>query len=201
MGTTLVWYANNFRIDDHPALAAAAERGAVVPVYVYEPDYNGPSAMGGASMWWAHQSIKALAEDLESLGSGLVIRSGDPAAHLAHPARRESARRRAGRPRPSPASSVCQARTGSPDRPKERDCAGDPEGNPRAVGVFEQCWSGLSDIEPHGCNAVRRRSAADPAGHTDRQSADGSPLHFGRTEHRLAPTRQRTAYRYAERDA
>ena len=82
MGTTLVWYANNLRLDDHPALAAAAQRGGVVPVYVYDPDYRGPSAMGGASKWWAHQSVAALASDLELIGSGLVIRSGDPAEHL-----------------------------------------------------------------------------------------------------------------------
>tara|TARA_A100000171_G_scaffold52340_1_gene70258 strand:- start:15198 stop:16622 length:1425 start_codon:yes stop_codon:yes gene_type:complete len=82
MATTLVWYANNLRVDDHPALNAAAERGKVVPVYVYEPDYNGPSAMGGATKWWAHHSLMALQGRLDTMGSALVVRKGDPAEEL-----------------------------------------------------------------------------------------------------------------------
>ena len=82
MTTTLVWYANNLRVDDHPALIAAADRGAVVPVYVYDPDYSGPSAMGGASKWWLHQSLVALHDRLESMGSPLILRKGDPAEEL-----------------------------------------------------------------------------------------------------------------------
>lgn len=82
MTTTLVWYANNLRVDDHPALIAAADRGTVVPVYVYDPDYSGPSALGGASKWWLHHSLVALHGRLDSMGSPLILRKGDPAAEL-----------------------------------------------------------------------------------------------------------------------
>lgn len=82
MPTTLVWYANNFRVDDQAALAAAASRGAVVPVYVYEPHYKGTSALGSSTKWWVHQSLCTLADRLASLGSPLVLRAGDPAAEL-----------------------------------------------------------------------------------------------------------------------
>jgi deoxyribodipyrimidine photo-lyase len=82
MPTTIVWYANNLRVDDQPALIEAASRGSVVPVYVYDPDYAGPSAMGGASKWWAHRSIEALRDRLKEMGSNLILRKGEPGAQL-----------------------------------------------------------------------------------------------------------------------
>ena len=82
MGTTIVWYTQNLRTDDHPALHAAAQRGHVVPVYVLETEYTGPSAMGGATKWWVHRSLQALSEQLGTLGSPLILRKGDPATEL-----------------------------------------------------------------------------------------------------------------------
>lgn len=82
MPTTLVWYANNLRVDDHPALIQAAARGAVVPVYVYDPEYTGPSALGGASKWWTHHSISALCDRFRDMGSDLVLRKGNPSEQL-----------------------------------------------------------------------------------------------------------------------
>ena len=35
----LVWFKRDLRIHDHPALSIAAAQGAVLPVYVVEPDY------------------------------------------------------------------------------------------------------------------------------------------------------------------
>lgn len=82
MSTTIVWYSNNFRTDDHDALHAASERGAVVPVYNIDPDYTGDSAMGGATKWWVHESLNRLSEQLERLGSPLILRKGHPAEEL-----------------------------------------------------------------------------------------------------------------------
>lgn len=82
MPTTLVWYANNLRTDDQHALRAAAERGRVVPVYIFDPAYDGPSSLGGASKWWLHRSVNALSERLTQMGSPLVVRAGDPGAEL-----------------------------------------------------------------------------------------------------------------------
>jgi deoxyribodipyrimidine photolyase len=47
--TTIVWFRHDLRIDDNPALAAAAGRGAVVPVFVWEPEEEVPWAPGAAS--------------------------------------------------------------------------------------------------------------------------------------------------------
>jgi hypothetical protein len=44
MSTTLVWFRNDLRVSDNPALCEAARRGAVVPVYVLDDD--GGSAVG-----------------------------------------------------------------------------------------------------------------------------------------------------------
>lgn len=82
MHTTVVWYSNNLRTDDHAALSAAAERGSVVPVYVFNPEYTGHSVMGGATKWWVHHSLSSLSDDLKRMGSPLVIRKGDPAVEL-----------------------------------------------------------------------------------------------------------------------
>jgi len=83
MPTTLVWFSRDLRTDDHPALAAAAKRGPVVPVFVFDPEEGGAWSPGGATRWWLHQSVRALAESFEKLGSPLVIRRGDPAKELA----------------------------------------------------------------------------------------------------------------------
>ncbi|RMH23940.1 MAG: deoxyribodipyrimidine photo-lyase [Planctomycetota bacterium] len=80
--TTIVWYRRDLRTDDHGALIAAAERGRVVPVFVLDPDEGGDWPMGGATKWWLHHSLEALAKDLGKLGSGLVLRRGEPASEL-----------------------------------------------------------------------------------------------------------------------
>ena len=43
--------------------------------------------MGGATKWWVSQSLRSLKEELDRLGSALVIRSGDPRTELCEVAR------------------------------------------------------------------------------------------------------------------
>ena len=74
---TLVWLRLDLRLEDNPALHAAAKRGGpVVPVFIWAPEEEAPWAPGGASRWWLHQSLKALDGELRSIGSRLVIRRG-----------------------------------------------------------------------------------------------------------------------------
>jgi len=80
--TTIVWFRHDLRIDDNPALAAAAKRGAVVPVFIWAPDEEAPWEPGAASRWWLHQSLEKLAASLEKLGTPLVIRRGPTLAAL-----------------------------------------------------------------------------------------------------------------------
>ncbi|WP_412062857.1 cryptochrome/photolyase family protein [Rubrivirga sp. IMCC45206] len=76
MPTTVVWLRNSLRLADHPALAHAAERGAVVPVFVWAPDEEAPWAPEGAHQWWLDGSLRALDGDLRNKASRLTIRHG-----------------------------------------------------------------------------------------------------------------------------
>ncbi len=74
--TTLVWFRQDLRLTDNPALAAALESGAaVVPVYVHAPIEEGAWAPGAASRWWLHHSLERLGEDLARRGSRLTLRA------------------------------------------------------------------------------------------------------------------------------
>ncbi len=76
MATTLLWLRHDLRLDDNPALAAAAARGAVVPVFIWAPEEETPWEPGAASRWWLHHSLGKLAAAFEKAGSPLVIRQG-----------------------------------------------------------------------------------------------------------------------------
>ena len=76
MATTVVWFRNDLRLADNPALSAAAARGDVVPVFVWSPDEEGDWPPGAASRWWLHGSLRALAAGLHRHRSRLVIRTG-----------------------------------------------------------------------------------------------------------------------------
>ncbi|MFN3168818.1 MAG: cryptochrome/photolyase family protein [Phycisphaeraceae bacterium] len=82
MNTTIHWFRNDLRLADNPALCAAVQRGAVVPVYIWSPADHGDWAPGGAKKWWLHQSLTSLAESLNKLGSRLILRTGDALDHL-----------------------------------------------------------------------------------------------------------------------
>jgi len=80
---TIVWFRQDLRLLDNPALSAAVAEGRpVLPLYVL-PDQNADWAMGGASRWWLHHSLTSLAATLESKGARLVLRRGDPARVVA----------------------------------------------------------------------------------------------------------------------
>ena len=75
--TTIVWFRQDLRLADNPALLDAAQRGGpVIPVFIYAPDEEGHAAPGGARRWWLHHSLKSLAADLKAIGSRLIMREG-----------------------------------------------------------------------------------------------------------------------------
>lgn len=81
---TLVWFRQDLRLEDNPALMAALERGGVVvPVYVADDAGEGEWRPGGASRWWLHHSLTALDETLRARGSRLVVRRGETETELA----------------------------------------------------------------------------------------------------------------------
>ena len=75
--TSLVWLRDDLRLDDNPALAGAAGLGLPMTVlYILDEESEGIRPLGGAARWWLHHSLAALAADLESKGSRLVLRRG-----------------------------------------------------------------------------------------------------------------------------
>jgi len=76
---TIVWFRQDLRLADNPALAAAIELGGpVVPIFVWSPHEEGDWPPGGAARWWLHHSLAALDTDLRSQGSRLIYRMVDP---------------------------------------------------------------------------------------------------------------------------
>ena len=74
---SIVWFRDDLRVADHPALTAAVERGApIVCVYVLDEESPGIRGLGGAAKWWLHGSLTALREALDDLGGRLVLRRG-----------------------------------------------------------------------------------------------------------------------------
>jgi deoxyribodipyrimidine photo-lyase len=91
-GATIVWFRQDLRLEDQPALAAAAGRGGpVVPVYVHAPEEEGDWPPGAASRFWLHHSLAALDGDLGRLGSRLLVRRGPTLPALLDAARRTGA--------------------------------------------------------------------------------------------------------------
>jgi deoxyribodipyrimidine photo-lyase len=73
--TSVVWFRRDLRRRDHPALAAAARAGDVVPLFVLDPRLLGPA--GAPRTAFLFGCLRALDR---ALGGALVVRRGDPAA-------------------------------------------------------------------------------------------------------------------------
>jgi deoxyribodipyrimidine photo-lyase len=83
---TILWFRNDLRLADNPALHAASE-GPVLPVYILDDAAAGRWAAGGAARWWLHYSLEALAEALHAKGAELLLLQGEAAKlipELAH---------------------------------------------------------------------------------------------------------------------
>ncbi|GAB3276324.1 cryptochrome/photolyase family protein [Parahaliea aestuarii] len=93
--TIILWFRQDLRINDHPALqAAAAAGGPVLPLYILDDDSPGRWRAGGASRWWLHHSLAELATTLKSkYRLPLVLRRGEPRQILADLCRESGASR------------------------------------------------------------------------------------------------------------
>ncbi len=69
-----MWFRQDLRLADNPALCAACERGDIIPVYILDDDGADSWKMGGASRWWLHH---ALADLSSSLKQSLQLFHGD----------------------------------------------------------------------------------------------------------------------------
>ncbi len=77
----IVWFRQDLRLADNPALIAAAKSdNGILPLYILDDINAGEWAGGAASRWWLHHSLLRLQE---SLDGRLVIRRGDASKVLA----------------------------------------------------------------------------------------------------------------------
>lgn len=77
MTTAIVWFRQDLRLLDNPALYyAALENNNVILLYIF--DESIAWAPGKAQQWWLHHSLLALQEQCKKLGLQLVLRRGKP---------------------------------------------------------------------------------------------------------------------------
>lgn len=78
----LIWFRDDLRVSDNPALCAAVESGRpVAALFVLDEEAPGLRPPGGAARWWLSGSLKALSMRLARLGLPLILRRG-PATRI-----------------------------------------------------------------------------------------------------------------------
>lgn len=76
MPITLLWFRQDLRLNDNPALWQALQLDQpILPIYIHDENM-GPWEVGAASRWWLHHSLKALKKSFLDHGSNLWIFSG-----------------------------------------------------------------------------------------------------------------------------
>lgn len=84
---TVMWFREDLRLFDNPALSFAAQQGQVLPIFFY------PKGLGGASYWWLHHSLAKLSASLAEQGLPLILSSEDPQLELPRLAKSISAQK------------------------------------------------------------------------------------------------------------
>ncbi len=91
MATNLLWFRQDLRLHDHPALAEAINCGRVIPVFILDDETPGDFRMGAAQRWWLHHSLIELGKDLAVLGAPLILRRGRSSIEITRLARQVGA--------------------------------------------------------------------------------------------------------------
>ncbi len=88
----VMWFRQDLRLADNPALAAAAQGGRpILPVYILDDEAAGRRRPGGAGRWWLHHSLQALTAALRRHGLPLILRRGRAGTVLAELVRETAA--------------------------------------------------------------------------------------------------------------
>ena len=73
----IVWFREDLRLADNPALREAVDSGRpVLCVYIFDEASHDLRKLGGASLWWLHHSLAALGADLGKRGARLDLFKG-----------------------------------------------------------------------------------------------------------------------------
>jgi deoxyribodipyrimidine photo-lyase len=76
-GTVICWFKRDLRIADHPALDRAARLGAVIPLYIVEPELWAQPDAAGRHYACLGEALDSLRAELSEMNLPLVIRTGD----------------------------------------------------------------------------------------------------------------------------
>lgn len=83
MTVGIVWFRQDLRLGDNPALVQACKDcESVICVFIDDPMEQSVSQVGAASRVWLHHSLKALDESLGTKGNALILAQGDSLAVL-----------------------------------------------------------------------------------------------------------------------
>lgn len=77
----LLWFRDDLRLSDNPALRAAIDHGPLICLYILDTS-AARRPLGGAARWWLSRSLTALSEAIAAKGGELLILRGDPAELL-----------------------------------------------------------------------------------------------------------------------
>jgi len=89
MHRTLLWFKNDLRLDDHPALQAALQADRLLPLYILdsqwlESEQLGCRRLGSHRARFLLESLHALDSQLRNHGSRLLLLQGQPEHLLPH---------------------------------------------------------------------------------------------------------------------
>lgn len=73
---SIVWFKRDLRVHDHRPLFEAATRGAVIPLYIVEPDYWQLADTSGRQWLFIRECLESLQTQLSQLGAPLIIKTG-----------------------------------------------------------------------------------------------------------------------------
>ena len=77
-----MWFRDDLRVADNPALTAACDTGLpVINLFLADNETPALRPLGSAARWWLDQSLHALAGKLDAYGNQLILRRG-PAATI-----------------------------------------------------------------------------------------------------------------------
>ena len=80
----IVWYRNDLRVHDHPALSMAAQNGDhVIPVFILNTALLAGDHASSNRNRFLLESLANLKSNLRTIGADLVIRDGEPSQELA----------------------------------------------------------------------------------------------------------------------